>query len=37
MDTKLDLKEDIEKGGLEKAMKGRVLDTAELIGRYRKA
>ena len=37
LDTKLHLNADIEKGDLEKAMEGRILDRAELIGRYKKA
>ena len=37
LDTKLHLNADIEKGDLEKAMEGHILDRAELIGRYKKA
>jgi Raf kinase inhibitor-like YbhB/YbcL family protein len=37
LDTELDLPPGIEKGELEKAMKGHILDQAELIGRYKKA
>ena len=36
LDTKLHLNADIEKGDLERAMKGHILDRAELIGRYKK-
>lgn len=36
LDTKLDLEEGLEKGDLEKAMQGHILDKAELIGRYKK-
>lgn len=37
LDTKLDLQEGLEKGDLEKAMEGHVLEKTELIGRYKKA
>jgi len=36
LDKKLDLKEDIRKRDLEKAMEGHILDKAELIGLYKK-
>lgn len=36
LDTKLDLKEDVSKQGLEYAMEGHILAQAELIGLYKK-
>jgi len=36
LDTTLDLKEGIEKGDLEKAMDGHILEAAELIGHYKR-
>ena len=37
LDSKLDLDGGIEKGDLEKAMEGHILEKAVLIGRYKKA
>jgi Raf kinase inhibitor-like YbhB/YbcL family protein len=37
LDTKLDLDEGTEKGDLERAMEGHILDQAVLIGQYKKA
>lgn len=37
LDANLDLTEGLEKGDLEKAMQGHILDQAELTGRYKKA
>lgn len=36
LDTRLNLKEGISKGQLEKAMQGHILDKAELIGLYKR-
>lgn len=37
LDKKLELPEEINKGELEKAMKGHILDKAELIGLYKRS
>lgn len=36
LDKKLDLAEGLSKGALEKAMRGHILDKAELVGLYKK-